>query len=256
MDKAFTPFVWENKPSMATPLGKSRLNPINTAIDTIDNRVIALDIGKLNVAVANSMLAGLDIDTKAGIIKATQLDGTVYTWDFNLEKIPAKLYLTADAVLIMETDDGEVYEADLKSLIDTYVFDDSDTVAFVQEQIEDIRHVTAKVKNGSITREHLTPDYLTDIENQVNAASGQAELAGDYAELSKRYAVGGVAPEDINDNSKWYYEQCQILAEKAEQTVDLNLPQFHVDINTMHLIGDYTVPFEFMVDENGHLITV
>lgn len=256
MEKAHKSIVWVNLPERKTALDEINLNRIENSIDIIDDRVIGLDTTKLNLDTANGMLKGLDIDVKTGLIKATQLDGTTFTWDLNLEKIPAKLYLTADAVLIMETDDGEIYEADLKGLIDTYIFDDSQTIAFSQEQKEDGKHVSAQVKAGSINREHLNPDYLAEIENKVNEATVQAGLSKEYAKLSERYAVGGVIPEDINDNSKWYYEQCQKLAEKAEQTVDLNLPKFHVDIDTMHLIGEFTVPFDFKLNENGHLITV
>lgn len=256
LEKLFARIIWKNLPARETAVNEANLNRIETALDTIDDRVIEMDTTKLNIETANSMLRSLEIDKKTGIIRARQLDGTVYEWDLNLEKIPAKLSLTADAVLIMETDDGEAYEADLKGLIDTYIFDDSDTLAFSQTQQEDGKHVTAEVKKGSITGEHLNPDYLAGIERSEANAQGQAELAAEHAALAKRWAVGDKVnyPESATDNAQYFAEQAKAAAELAKSTVDLNLPTFDIDIGTGCLMGTYDKPFNFDIDENGCLM--
>lgn len=43
MNKAFDDFTWKNGSSGGTPLNATNLNKINSAVDTIDDRVITLD---------------------------------------------------------------------------------------------------------------------------------------------------------------------------------------------------------------------
>lgn len=43
MDKAFDNFEWKNYPSTDTPINASNLNKINNGLDTVDDRVIALN---------------------------------------------------------------------------------------------------------------------------------------------------------------------------------------------------------------------
>lgn len=215
MEKAFNNFTWKNRPSTETALGEKNLNKINTAINTIDNRVIVLDSDKLDKSVALTMLSGLEINPATGVITATLLNGTKLTWDLNLEKIPAKLYLTADAVLIMETDDGKSYQADLKKLIDTYLFDDSGQLAFSMSQLADGKHVTAVIKAGSITEAMIQTNLITEIRQRAADAETAANAAGDYADISKRWAVGGVLPGDSIDNAKHYRDDTQRIASSA-----------------------------------------
>ena len=40
MTKAFSLFLWENSPSVNTPLGESKLNLINRALDEVDSRIV------------------------------------------------------------------------------------------------------------------------------------------------------------------------------------------------------------------------
>ena len=46
MNKAYNRINWENYPSDATPLNDTNLNNLDSATDTIDDRVIALDTTK------------------------------------------------------------------------------------------------------------------------------------------------------------------------------------------------------------------
>lgn len=258
LEKLFNRIYWKNLPEKVTALGATLLNRIDIALDAIDNRVIELDATKLSIDVANSMVKSFGFDEVTGIITVTLLNGTVYTWDLNIEKIPVKLSLTADAVLILETADEEVYEADLKGLIDTYIFDDSDTLAFSQTQQEDGKHVTGKVKKGSITREHLNPDYLAGIEQSEANAQGQSELAAEHAALAKRWAVGDEVnyPESVTDNSKYYADQAKAAADRAKETVNLNLPVFRIDFDTGCLMGTFDKPFDFHINSDGELICI
>lgn len=57
MNKAFTPFTWQDEPNHSTPLSAENLNKLNTAIDTIDDRVVSHDttIGTLQPKSDNSL---------------------------------------------------------------------------------------------------------------------------------------------------------------------------------------------------------
>lgn len=44
MQKAYNPTVWENTPSINTPLNETNLNKLSQGVSEIDNRVITLDL--------------------------------------------------------------------------------------------------------------------------------------------------------------------------------------------------------------------
>lgn len=66
-------------------------------------------------------------------------------------------------------------------------------------------------------------------------ASQKATEASESALLSKRYAVGGVVPEDSEDNAEWYYQQSKDLKKQIDQVAKISIPQFFVDPRTMQL---------------------
>lgn len=257
MEKAFKNFFqWVNQPSTATPLGARLLNTINNVINAIDDNVVTLDATKLNVSVANSMVKTIEINQKTGVIKVTQLDGTVYTWDFNLEKVPARFYLTEDAVLVMETDDGEMYSADLKKLIDTYIFVDSDTLAFSMTSETDGKHVSAEVKDGSITEAKLQPNFLADIKTESAKAKAEADRAEEQALMAQSYNDGssGARPGEATDNSKYYSEQAKKYMDAAQIASELVVPEFYIDFATGCLMSRTEAQgIEFRI-EDGCLI--
>lgn len=250
MDKAYNKITWVNQPSTASPLGARLLNQQSDAIDVIDSRVVAMDATKLNISVANKMVKSFEFNETTGVIKVTLLDGTVYTWDLNIEKIPVSLSLTSDAVLVLETADGQTYTADLKGLIDTYLFGDSDTVGFQMDARADGKHVTAWVKDGSITEGKLRPNYLADIKVEVAEATRQADRSEGQALLSQSYAVGGsgVREGEDEDNSKRYSEMAREYMDAAQAAANLVVPRFYIDFTTGCLMSDTeAVGMEFKV---------
>lgn len=256
MDKALPAMIpWENKDSVRTPLSETRLNPWLEATNIIDDRVLELYGIKLDKTTANSMTAGIAIDTKTGIITEIKLDGTRTSWDLNLEKIPLRMYMTKDAVLILETDDGEHFEADLKGLIDTYKFKNSNTISFSMEVKDGTKEVTAIIRKGSITGDLLDPDYLAQIIQSLNIAQAQAQAAAYSALESRRWAIGDPInfPGSETDNAKEYANQAKKAAEFATETVKINLPRFFITLDDMELNGDFDTPLNFYIDEEGYL---
>ena len=218
--KKYTRINWKNRPSTATALGATNLNHMDVFLNDVDNALIEMDAGKLNLETANSMIASITFDKDKGLMTVRELNGTTYTYDWNVEKIPVSFSLSEDGILTMTTQDGTQFTANIADLIKDYVFDDSDTIAFTKEfQTEDNSyHVGASVKNGSIKAEHLDPDYRADIQNFSNVAQTAANDALTYSKDSKRWAVGDAAYEGSEvDNSKYYKEQAEIARAAAEK---------------------------------------
>lgn len=221
--KQYVRVNWKNKPSTATPLDEVNLNNMDNFLNVVDNTLIQFEAQKLNIATANSMIASLTIDTDSGIITAKQLDGTTFTWDLNIEKIPVSFSLSEDGILTMITEDGTEWTCDIAELIKEYVFDDSETIAFTREISEEDGsiHIGAAVKEGSIKSEHLNPDYRADIQEYTNQAEQAANESLSFSKDAKRWAVGDEEYEGSEvDNSKYYKEQAEAAKIAAEQARD------------------------------------
>ena len=221
--KKYARINWKNRPSTATALGATNLNRMDVFLNEVDNSLIEFEARKLNISTANSMIASLAIDIDSGIITATQLDGTIFTWDLNLENIPVSFSLSEDGILTMTTEDGTEFTTNISELIKDYVFEDSDTIAFTKEFVKDETdtkgsyRVTAIVKSGSINQTHLDPDYRSDIQGYMNTSQTAANDALQYSKDSKRWAVGDAEYEGSNtDNSKYYKEQAEAARDQAE----------------------------------------
>lgn len=61
MNKAYNAINWKNEPSTSTAINETNLNKMDRAIDTIDNRVIDLDNGKVNKEDGKSLVSNTDI---------------------------------------------------------------------------------------------------------------------------------------------------------------------------------------------------
>ena len=225
--KKYNRINWRNRPSTATALGATNLNKIDVFCNDVDNALIQMDAGKLNIETANSMLASVSFDSETGKFTFKELDGTTYEYDLNLEKIPVSFTLTEDGILTMTTEDGTQWTCNIADLIKDYVFNDSDTIAFEKEFVEEddegkgSYHVTASVKAGSINESHLDPDYRSDILTYKNQALTAANDSLTYSKDSKRWAVGDAEYEgSATDNSKYYKEQAEAAKAAAEQARD------------------------------------
>lgn len=249
--KRYSRINWKNRPSTATALGATNLNRIDVFCNEVDNHLIEVDSGKLDLSTANGMLKSITINEKTGIIVATQLDGTKYTWDLNLEKIPMSITLLEDGTFIITTDDGSTFETNIAELIKAYVFDDSDTIDFSKSFHDDEYHVSAIVKDGSITERHLNPDYRAEIQEYTNAAISAASDSLQYSKDSKRWAVGDEDYSGSNtDNSKYYselakdqYEKAKEEADRAEKFSNFVKPEFLLLNNRLYLKRGGTVSF-------------
>lgn len=254
MVKAFTKFIWENLSSVKTPLGATNLNKINNAIDTIDDRVIALDTSKANKTELSDLFSGIAFDEANGVITFTRVNGSSLVLDTKLEKLAVNFsYDASGERLVITLDDGTEQYVDMSALVTIYEFLNSDTIRFT---VDADGKVSADIVKGSIKKEHLDPDYLAEILVQVEKAKTSSKASEKSALESKRWAVGDATnyPESVTDNSKYYAEQAKKYSDLAESTVDLNLPKLWIDLDTGCLMADFEKPFSFKIDENGYLL--
>ena len=153
MNKAYNRINWENYPSDATPLNEANLNNLDSATDTIDDRVITLDTTKATKTEVATLVSDVTFEESTGIITITKKNGSKVTIDTQMEKIAVNFdYDPTTEQIMLTLIDGTKQYIDLSALITQYEFLDTDTVAFT---IGTDGKVSAVVKEGSIEEKHL-----------------------------------------------------------------------------------------------------
>lgn len=235
--KVYTRIDWLNKSeSLTTPLGKTNLNKMDKAIDTIDNEVVSisataesLDTTKADKDQLNNMVTDISFNDKNGVISITKYNGTVLNIDTAMEKIAVNFEYDAQTQqLILTLENGEKQYIDMSALITQYEFKGTDTIAF---SIDSDGKVNASIKSGSITKAMLSSEVMSAItlseSNAVASAQAAAQSATNAdmdAKLSQSYSVGksGIRDGEDTDNAKYYSEQAEKFAKEAEDIVGSN----------------------------------
>lgn len=278
MNKCYYRIVWENYPSINTPLNEQNLNKMDASADEMDNRIISLDSTKFDKSEAQLLVKYIEYDEITGIFKITHYNGASYTINTLLEKLAINFdYDYQTQQLIIELSDGTAKYVDLSALLTQYEFLDSDTVAFT---VYSDGKVTADIKEGSIGERHLRPDYLADIRvesakaEQSASEAARSELnAENSATESESWARGGTGTRsgEDTDNSMYYSSQSKASADISKEyltkvekagkdavdlinnAIDISTPEFIVDLSTGHLMYSGG-RFDFSVNSNGHLM--
>lgn len=262
MQKVYERINWENYPSTDTPLNETNLNKVDYAVDAIDDRVISLDTTKANQSDFLQSVHSVTLDTTTGILTVTYENGTVYTVDTKLEKIAINFDYDDDPTsahyqqLIITLDDGTVKYIDMSALVTQYEFDDSTDIAFTVTG----GRVSASIKNGSVTRQKIDPDYLAQIDAQVNAAQTAASGAQTSERNSEAWAVGQKNGQDVpstepqyHNNAKYYSEQASESVDEAQDILDeivdaVSMVTFTVDFATGNLIYSSDATYNFSIN--------
>ena len=226
---------WKNKSeSLETPLGQSNLNRMDSGIyqlaENLDVAYTELEVKKLNASSATKMLSEMPTwDSDTGILTFKFYDGTEFSVDFNVEKIPVSFSMDSAGVITMTTEDGTEWTADIGELIPDYTFLDSEQITFTKTKNEDGSYtVTANLVKGSITADYLQPDYLADVTKQASSAAASAQSASQSADnaaydakLAQSYSIGGstIREGEDEDNAKYYSQKAKEYADKASEIV-------------------------------------
>ena len=244
MTKAFQLFLWQNAPSVNTPLGETLLNKVNVALDEVDNRVLTHETTKANQADLLTSLADVTFDEKTGVITFTKKNGAATKIDTKLEKLAINFtYDKTNQRLLITLDDGTIQYVDLKALITELEFLNSNTVLF---SVTDGK-VTANIAKGSITAEMLEPNYLANVQlyasqalSSANNAKVSEENASVHAEKSRGHA----------EEAKQYAQQTEGVLNEINKKMEVATFELDDDGN---LIYTATAMYDFSVDSEGML---
>lgn len=238
MQKIYSRTYWENFPSEKTAIDAMRLNNAEAGIDNLDDRVVAMDASKVDLAKANELVKEILWDESKGTITVVKMNGSKAVIDTKLEKLAVNFkYDPQTQQLIITLDDGTVQNVDLSALITQYEFIDSNTIAF---EISSDGKVSAIVKEGSIQEKHLRPDYLADIKVESAKAVASAKSAGE----SETKAVASAT--DAKDSAD--------RAQGIEDEINKKLTMTEFDVNEDgELIYTDNSAYNFVVDNDGNL---
>lgn len=224
MQKAYNPTIFENTPSVNTPLNETNLNKISRGLSEVDDRVIALDLTKLPITEASGMITGITINQDNGDITVIYYSGATSVLHTLLAQVAINFdYDPKTEQLIIYLQDGTKKYIDLSALITQFEFLDSYVIYWT---IGDDGKVKAGIKKGSITGDMLQPDYLADITVQAETATQQAASSAASA------------------------KQAKIDADRAETYASITEPKFYLDETTMQLYMKDGVGVDFVVDDN------
>lgn len=219
MNKTYQRINWQNEPSIATPLNEVNLNKVDYSLNEVDNRVISLDTSKANQSDLLQTIKTLTYNTETGVFTFTFWNGSTYTVDLNIEKIPVDFSMDEYGVITMTTADGTEYTCDISELIKLYTFVDSSEIDFtVTTDASGNKTITAGIKEGSIVGSKLQPNFLADCQtakNQAESAAGSASSSATSSELSSEdseaWAVGERNGQPVpstdpayENNAKWW----------------------------------------------------
>lgn len=188
MNKVYSCINWENYPSENTAVNESNLNKMDSALNEIDTRVVEHDTTKANVASLNNLIDDWVIDETTGVITIHKVSGEQIIFDLNIEKVPVGFSMTDDGTLVMTTDDGTEFTANIGSMIPVLTFNDSDQIAVAVSGEGVNKSYTFTIKTGSISEDKLQPNFLADCRLQAGNAQTSANASEYYSEEAKRYA--------------------------------------------------------------------
>lgn len=226
MNKAYKRINWENYPSDATPLNEANLNNLDSATDTIDDRVITLDTTKATKTEVATLVSDVTFEESTGIITITKKNGSKFTIDTQMEKIAVNFdYNPTTEQIVLTLIDGTKQYIELSALITQYEFLDTDTVAFT---IGTDGKVSAIVKEGSIKEEHLEPNYLAKVKVEVAKAQTSASNAATSEDNARSAATEAQASATAAATSK---SNAQTSAAAAAQSESNAKASMNVDID-------------------------
>lgn len=187
----------------------------------------------------------------------------------------AKRYALGDAAEFpgSETDNAKCYYEQSKTNAEASAANAEVSTQAAETSITQAAIATQKATSATASANSAAADAQTATDKaatatqmaqesttQANAAVGSKEVAeakasqaADSAAQSMRYAVGGVIPEDTEDNAKWYYQGCKSLKDEIDAAAELVIPKFYIDFSTGKLMSDKAAQGMRFWIENGKL---
>lgn len=212
---------WRNYPNVSTPIVQDELNRNETTVDIIDDRVITLDSTKANQTDLLQTLKTLTYNTVTGVFVFTYWNGSTYTVDLNIEKIPVSFSLSPEGILTMTAADGTTYTVDISTLIKLYTFADSTDIDFTTvTDASGNKTITAHIVAGSVTEDKLEPNFLANCRIEVGKAEGFSEDSEAWAKGTRGGEAVPTTDGTYHNNSKYYSEMAGASATAADNSAD------------------------------------
>lgn len=243
----------------------------STITMTINNRVMTASIVDGSVTM-DKLDAAIQTEFRQYLLDAQSARDAAKNY-----QLYAKRYTKGDQSFPgSETDNAEYYYGQTKTAAEesgqnATAAADSAGVAQVQAGIatQKATSATASENNASASAQIATQKATAagtseQVATQKAAAAGASQTAAaqsameasNSALLAKRYAVGGVVPEDTEDNAEHYYQEAKNYATIAQEVTDMIYPDIFINIGTGHLHAEGGNNFSVSLNDNGHLISV
>lgn len=213
---AYQPFYtktdWQNLPSQRTALNRTNLLHVENGIKEADNRIVQLDAKKAEKSDMLTMVKDVTLDTKTGILKVTLLNGTVTTYDLDIEKVVTNFDIDDQNQLVLTLADGTKKAIDLTRFV--YSVDSTATISMTIRE----RVMSASIIDGSVTMEKLDAAIQTEFRQYLIDAQAARDAALQYQKYAKRYTLGdGDYPGSETDNARYYQERTKADAATSGQ---------------------------------------
>lgn len=234
--KAFNRIFWRNKDKGApyTPLGESKLLPMDASIDEMDDRILVLNITKADQSDLLTCVASITFNETTGILTITLKNGSATTIDTGLAKLAVNFDYDEDPTsqhyqqIIMEMKDGTYKYIDLSALITQFEFTNTATISWV---VGNDGTVQGSIVAGSIQSNHLSPT----LQAQINGAQG-------YSEESEAWAVGQKNGQDVPSTDPRYHNNSKYYAQQAEASLSNTVRSFNSRTGAVTPAkGDYSI---------------
>lgn len=207
---------YKNLPSQDTPLNRKNLLNSENGIEELDKRSVQLDAEKASIALVNTMVKDITVDADTGLLTITYQNGSVKTYDLDIEKVVVNFDITDDDKLVLTLADGTQKIIDLTRFV--YSVDSTPTISMKILN----RTITAEIIDGSVTMSKLDAAIQTEFRQYMLDTQSARDAALQYQKYAKRYAIGDEDfPGSETDNAKYYYDQVKTDAETAGQNAQL-----------------------------------
>lgn len=224
MNKCHSPIGWHNDTTPA--LNETNLNYMDGCIDTIDDRVVAMDSSKLESEDIESVIKNVTFSDSTGIFTFTKWDDSTFTVDTKLEKVVTNwTYDSASQSLVLTLADGSTVTVPLSDFITETEFNDSATIAFTVAN----HVVTATIKANSIGDAQMQTGYLTDCQSAKSSAETAATNANTSKLQSEGFAVGEQNGVPVGSTSPYYHNNAKYYAQQAGGTSLVGLSDVEID---------------------------
>lgn len=235
MNKCHSPIGWHNDTTPA--INETNLNYMDGCIDTIDDRVVAMDTTKANQSDLLNTIVDWEVNEATGDVSLIYASGRVETKETNLAKIAMNMRVIHDPddphfqQMEITYPDGTLDYIDFSAFISNIELIDGSEIHFVKNQNGT---VSASIITGSITADKLQPNFLADCQESKNLAVAAKDSA-------LQSAASATASEERCEEIKDYID---------DKTAAI---QFELDSNG-NLVYTDTLTYDFTVNQNGELL--